>query len=131
MKGQNTIIGCTKDFSGDVEKLIDKYGVLYDKVVNGELWRLITGPFFHYNPPHFVDNLCGITLVGCVCWGYRRWKTFFVFMIVNISGPLASAIWPMKGSTLSGAGISSGIDALFGYIIFSHIRRPTIFQRVL
>ena len=49
------------------------YGLLHPRVVEGEAWRLLTGPFLHYSVEHFLLNAVLVTTLGALAWAFYDW----------------------------------------------------------
>lgn len=102
---------------------IERYGLIYTSVKSGELWRLITGPFFHSGPVHFINNALCMLFLGPLLWARIGYISLFVFFFGNICAALAPAV---LGSTTYDAylGISGGVFSFFGALITDGILTP-------
>jgi membrane associated rhomboid family serine protease len=102
------------------EITIERYGLIYASVKSGELWRVITGPFFHSGPAHFINNALCLLFLGPILWARINYLSLLVFLFGNICGALAPIAF---GGTTYDAypGVSGGVFAFFGYLITDSI----------
>ncbi len=105
------------------------YGVMYGDVRAGEWWRLLTGPFLHYTPMHFLQNFLFLILVGAVAWAVLgAASSIATFVAGNILGAIAQMQF---GAQLydSVGGVSGGVYALLGLIVvYGALRRGSLPQ---
>ena len=84
-------------------------------------WRILTSPFIHHDPLHFLQNLVFLLLFGWLIEG----KHGRVIMLGVFFGALVTGyvIWInlMHGWVI---GISGGVSGLFGFSLISNRRSP-------
>ncbi len=99
----------------------------------GELWRLVTANFFHWNLLHLGVNLFVLFNVGGALENaYRRWDYVFLLMLSGVCSMAASVWWSPEAVTAGASGMVYG--ALGGLVIFGLKYRtilPTRYRRVL
>ncbi len=93
-----------------------KYPINYRElpgVTDGQVWRLITPAFVHFDPLHLVLDMYWLVLFGGMIERIRGRSTIIVlFLLTAIVGNLTQLYW--KGPAFGGM---SGVDAgLFGYL---------------
>lgn len=110
---------------GGFEPLIESYGAVYSRITNGQLWRLVSGPFFHSDLPHYLANAALALFIGPLAWALFGPATCSLFLVGSVAGV---AIQMQFGSTIydSYVGMSAGIFALFGFVVAS-----SVFERKL
>jgi membrane associated rhomboid family serine protease len=99
-----------------LEGLVHKYGVFFEPVRAGELWRLITGPFFHSGLAHYINNVGLALFVGPIVWARFGGWSLLAFFFGNLIGPLVEMHW---GSPTydSYVGMSGGVFAMCGLLV--------------
>jgi membrane associated rhomboid family serine protease len=88
---------------------------MFAPVRDGEVWRLVTGPFFHSGPAHFLVNFSSLLLIGPIAWAIFGPRTVAIFFAGNVVGALAQMAWGSRAFD-SYAGVSSGFLALYGFV---------------
>jgi membrane associated rhomboid family serine protease len=119
---------------GNIDGLYEKSGAIHKKIIEGEYWRLLSGPLIHNTIPHFLNNAVFVLIIGPVSWGLYKTKSLLVFMIGNVAGTFAATIQFMhidKYPFDVYGGISSGIFALFGYLIGDHLTNKDVLPKKL
>lgn len=109
--------------SGTLEPAFDAYGVLYPRVMDGEMWRLLTGPYLHYSLVHFALNAVLLVLLGALAWAYWGWWSLVNFA-VGCSLSLTTQM--LFGAQVydNAGGISGGVYALAGLVLGATLHRP-------
>jgi len=98
------------------------YGVMYSDVRAGEIWRLVTGPYFHYSTLHFLINSSMLLVVGPIAFSSFGWFSVFMFTAGNIASA-AAQMWLGGAAFDSFGGISGGVYSLFGGLLAVGFRR--------
>ncbi len=93
-----------------------KYPINYRElpgVTEGQIWRLVTPAFVHFDPLHLLLDMYWLVLFGGMIERVRGRRTMIVlFLLTAIVGNLSQLYW--KGPAFGGM---SGVDAgLFGYL---------------
>lgn len=111
--------------AGGMRPVWERLGIVYPEVRQGEVWRLVSGPFLHYSPSHFLVNLLALIvivplasgLVGPWCW-----------VLLLLGSSMGSACQVAFGGALHDnlGGISPGVNALFGLVSGLAIIRPRL-----
>ena len=82
-------------------------------VLRGELWRLVTAGFIHFDITHILFNMVGLVYGGRWCEErFGGGRTLAVFMAAVIAGDLAALVTTLESRTVT-AGASGGIMGLF------------------
>jgi len=118
------------DALGGNAAVFHAYGVMYDRIEDGELWRLLTGPFLHYSPVHFLNNFVLLLLIGPLSWSLVRGTSLAVFLLGNAFGAFAQFALGEQAFDNCG-GISFGLYALFGYLIGAGVSNRRLLPRGL
>jgi membrane associated rhomboid family serine protease len=109
-------------FLGGREPLFNFIGTVHAPIINGEIWRLFTGPFLHSSPAHFLMNAVFLIIIGPLSWCFFSYRSALILILGSSIGALVSTL---SGTFIdnypydSYAGLSSGIFALFGVIFMS------------
>ena len=101
---------------GGVADAFFAYGVMYADVEQGELWRLLSGPYLHYSLFHYGNNLALLVLVGTLTYSLFGASTIALFGLANVVSAWAQLT---LGGRLfdSFGGMSGGIYALAGALV--------------
>lgn len=107
---------------------------MFDAVLNGQLWRLITPIFLHFGVLHLVFNLSWLYMFGAMIEGRRGTLIFLGLALAGaVIGNLAEAMWIQldlfhalpDGQHWAAFGGLSGVNyAFFGYAWLLGKRRP-------
>lgn len=101
---------------GDYEIVLRTWGSMYVDIQEGQLWRLLTGPFFHSHLVHYISNLVFALVVGPITWAVLGARSFLIFLLGNVAGALAQT-YLGSGRYDVYTGISGGLYALLGTLI--------------
>lgn len=89
-------------------------GLLKDRLLEGETWRLFTAPFLHGNPIHFAMNAAALLYLGKRLEVFARWPHLaMVFLFAAIIGGQTSASFMPTPSV----GASGGLMGWLGFLI--------------
>jgi len=84
-------------------------------------WRMITSPFIHQNPFHYLENLVFLLLFGFQIERAYGWKYMLVaFLGAQVTGYGLHIIFMHEGII----GISGGVCGLFGFSLIVNRRTP-------
>ena len=105
---------------GNRDALLDLYGATYAGIRDGQLWRLVVGPFVHATTVHYINNLVLLLFIGPIAWAMLGIWSITAFIAGNIVGALFQMC---LGSPVfdAYAGISAGLYALFSLLIVSAV----------
>lgn len=112
---------------GGLEPLVRTWGIVYESVLQGEWWRVATGPFFHSGIAHWGANTVLLTFIGTIIGGISRRSGVSVFLLGSVAGVAASIASP--GATDAYLGVSAGIFAMFGWCAGVAWRWPQQFPK--
>src|SRR5271155_5028930 len=75
-----------------------------DKVLEGEIWRLISGGFMHANAEHLIGNLVMLYILGMACeHAFGRGPFLFLYVSACVVGSLMTMTTLMPTVGASGA----------------------------
>lgn len=110
--------------------VLDAWGIAHHRLLNGEVWRLITSTFLSHDSGMFLRQFVFAALViGYYEWHWGVWRTASMFfaidiigtivLLVALIGPLAGLPHPMlEGIALRhDVGMSAGGFGLVGAIL--------------
>jgi rhomboid protease GluP len=107
--------------ANNVEAFIGLLGPLDTvKVLGGELWRLITANYLHWDIIHLAVNMYSLWLIGGLIYRYYGGKQIFVFY--SVTGFVGSMFTVFSPYRLS-AGASGAVFGLLGVLLAASIRR--------
>ena len=89
------------------------FGFYPSAIIQGEIWRAVTGQFLHTNTNHLLLNFGGLFLVWALHGEYYRAKHFFVIVIASAS--LIGAGLLLFADYAHYAGFSGILHAFFFY----------------
>ncbi|MEG3765817.1 rhomboid family intramembrane serine protease [Alteromonas sp. 14N.309.X.WAT.G.H12] len=92
--------------------------------MNGEVWRLITGPLLHSSILHLLSNALFLMLVGPLTWYLYSYKNIGVLILGSSLGALVSTLlgtYTNNSPFDTYVGLSPGIFALYGLVSLSGI----------
>jgi membrane associated rhomboid family serine protease len=121
------VIGLIQLFFADADAAMMAYGSVFSKLAEGEVWRILTGPFIHQDLAHWSTNffvLCVAVVIGCAISPVHTTVVFFLACFTSMG-----ASWAMSPYTHYDAvlGISGGIFGIAGYINSSALKYPELF----
>jgi rhomboid protease GluP len=85
------------------------------EVLEGEIWRLISGGFMHANAEHLIGNLVMLFILGMACeHAFGRGSYLFLYVWACVAGSLAAMVTPTPTVGASGAifGLAGAVIAL-------------------
>ncbi len=84
-------------------------------VLHGQVWRLFTSTFLHFNLLHIVANLIVLMYIGAMIESkLGKWNFLFLYICTGVIASMSSVIWSQ--ATVS-AGASGAIFGLFGILL--------------
>lgn len=94
---------------------VEAAGLVKPKYGAGEWWRLLTAPFLHGNPLHWVLNVAGLWYLGRRTESLARWPHLAaVFLVSMVAGGVATARF-LPGAPSIGA--SGGVLGVLGMLM--------------
>ncbi len=109
-------------FLGGIEPLVHLIGAVHDPIIDGEIWRLFTGPFLHSSPIHFLMNASFLIIVGPLSWCFFSYRSVLILILGSSIGALVSTLLGSFTNSYpfdSYCGLSPGIFALCGVVFMS------------
>ena len=89
-------------------------GLVKERYLHGEWWRLLTAPFLHGNIVHFLMNASGLLYLGKRLEVFARWPHLpLVFLFAAVIGGEASARFVAAPSV----GASGGLMGWLGFLL--------------
>lgn len=89
------------------------------KVMSGEVWRLVTSMFLHADPPHLIGNMFFLYLIGRVVLHLYGNKHFIIIYLVSgLVGNVASMLIYSNVSSLGASGAIMGIGGVLFFKLF-------------
>lgn len=93
---------------------LESAGLLKDRYRSGEWWRLLTAPFLHGHPVHFLMNAAALLYLGKRLEVFARWPHVpMVFLFAAVIGGEASARFLEAPSV----GASGGLMGWLGFLL--------------
>ena len=115
---------------GGTPNLIRAYGLLFEGVDRGQVWRLITGPYLHADVAHFIGNASLFVPAFVVARLMAGRHAIYVFVLGNVL-TASFAWWNASGVHEAFAGVSGGIMALLGLATVSAFNRRAKWPRLM
>lgn len=85
------------------------------QVLNGEVWRLITGNFLHFSLLHLAGNMIVLIYIGSLIENkLGNWTYLLLYLLTGVCAGMTSVLWHVDGVT---AGASGAIFGLFGLLL--------------
>jgi len=105
-------------------------GVVHGEIVNGELWRLVSGPLIHTTLLHFLAPWLLLILTGFVsCALCGTGTSLITFFVGNAIGAFSQAVVGGPEALASASGMSFGLLALPGLVFGRGIACPDLLPR--
>lgn len=98
---------------GPVSPVVARGALVPQLVLQGEVWRMVTAGFIHFDFTHILFNLVGLVYGGRWCeerFGSARMLAIFILAVVV--GDVAALLTTLDSHTIT-AGASGGIMGLF------------------
>lgn len=110
----------TGDLSFDGMYVYEKGGMVIEYADDGELHRLVTAMFLHFDFEHIASNMLMLAVIGSIIERVVGSGTFaVVYLLGGILGNVFSAhMHAMKNQAVIAAGASGAIFAIAGALIF-------------
>ncbi|MBC7352473.1 MAG: rhomboid family intramembrane serine protease [Thermogutta sp.] len=86
-----------------------KTGLIREKVLAGEIWRLLTSMFMHVDLSHLLGNMAALYIVGMACeHAFGPWQTVLIFLLTGLCGGFVSLL-VHPGPSLGASGAVFGV----------------------
>jgi membrane associated rhomboid family serine protease len=107
-------------FMGDFDLVIYEFGGIYEKISDGEIWRIITASIFHSGFTHWIVNSLSLLFIIPIYITLTRNLGILTFIFGCIAGSISSYVLFILGLTVADAyvGFSAGVFSLMGYSAF-------------
>lgn len=109
-------------FINDVEILVTRFGLYYQKANNGEWWRYLVGPFIHMNGGHWLANMALLTIGSTLAGSVSRFSLIVYFFLILVLSSFAAQFSLTGANADAFVGISGGVFGLFGWAIGNSYR---------
>ena len=100
---------------GNLENAVSHYGAVYTSIRGGEYWRLITGPFYHLDLAHYLNNAFSMAFIGVFAWIACGPMCLAAFLIGNVVAAFAQ-MQLGTGTFDTYLGVSGGVFSLYGLV---------------
>ncbi len=95
--------------------------VLGIEIRQGQIWRLVTPIFVHFDLLHLALNLMGAWFLGCVLESLLRRQIYIMFVVVTAILSNLGQYW-MTGPAFGG--LSGVVYGMFGYLVVDAFFNP-------
>jgi membrane associated rhomboid family serine protease len=109
---------------GGLDPLLERFGGMYVSVRQGQLWRLLVGPWFHTSIPHWFANLAMLIFVAPIVGAISRRCGIAVFFTGSVLGALVSMLFSKYNHFEVYTGVSAGILAMLGFCCGAALKKP-------
>ena len=109
------------------------WGISHQSILNGEVFRLLTGTFLSHDVGMFLRQVCfAIAVIGAYEWLEGTWRAVAAFFLIDIAGslivlfgglPLLAGLPDLGGAAVlltHDVGMSAGGFGLIGALIAKH-----------
>lgn len=70
-------------------QVLSAWGISHHSILNGDVFRLVTGTFLSHNTGMFLRQLCfAIVVIGTYEWKEGTWRAIVVFFTIDVLGTL-------------------------------------------
>ena len=132
-------------FAGDLPDLsLRQWGISHQSIVEGEIYRLITGTFLSHNTAMLMRQICfAAAVIGFYEWGQGTLRTVTMLVFIDIVGSLTvlfAVLGPLDGvqwaaldgvKSLHDVGMSAGGFGLIGAIVATFRHKTLVLLAVL
>lgn len=85
------------------------------QVLNGDIWRLLSGSFLHFSLMHLAGNMVVLIYIGSLIERkLGNWSYLLLYLLTGICASMTSVLWHNEGIM---AGASGAIFGLFGLLL--------------
>ena len=107
----------------DRDSIVAAGALVRDRVVAGELWRLVTSMFLHGGAAHLIGNMIVLYIVGMACeHALGTVRTAFVYFAAGFSGSILS-ILVRPGPSVGASGAIFGLLASVVVVLYRYRNR--------
>lgn len=99
----------------------------YPLTFSGQLWRIFTCMFLHFDISHLLTNMLSLFAIGSIIeMAFGTWRYLVIYMVSGLSASLVSAFCHMITNNMAvSAGASGAIFGLSGALICLAVFRMT------
>lgn len=99
----------------------------YPMTFNGQIWRIFTCMFLHFDISHLLTNMLSLFAIGSIIeTAFGACRFFFIYLISGLSASLTSAFYHMiTGNPAVSAGASGAVFGLSGALICLAVFKKT------
>ncbi|MBD3675203.1 MAG: rhomboid family intramembrane serine protease [Planctomycetaceae bacterium] len=90
----------------------------FEGILHGQVWRLITPIFIHFDPIHILFNMVWLYQLGSQVESRKgAWRYLGILLLLAVISNAGSVVWWQMNHEFSiGGGMSGVVYGLFGYI---------------
>ena len=104
----------------DTASIVEAGALVRDRVVAGQLWRLVTSMFLHGGPDHLIGNMIVLYIVGIACeHALGTARMAFVYFAAGLSGA-ALSLSMRPGPSVGASGAIFGVVASVIVVLYRH-----------
>lgn len=104
----------------DVGSIVHAGALVRDRVVAGEVWRLVTAMFLHGGADHLIGNMIVLYIVGMACeHAFGPARTAFLYFSAGISGGIVSLLM-RPGPSVGASGAIFGLLASVVVVLYRY-----------
>jgi GlpG protein len=98
----------------------------FDDIRRGQVWRLVTPIFLHFNVMHLLFNMSALRYFGGLIELRRGiWRLLVLVLVTAIASNIGEAFFELQSrDVVSFGGMSGVVYALFGYLWMKGVSRP-------
>jgi rhomboid family GlyGly-CTERM serine protease len=100
-----------------------------EKIINGEIWRLVTGHFVHFSLSHLLLNSIAFVLLSWLLED-KKSTPFFFWFFLWITVSISSVLFALQDKLEFFAGLSGVAHANIYYLALIHLRTDILWQRL-
>lgn len=112
---------------GDTAYMLKAGANFYPMTFNGQLWRIFTCTFLHFDISHLLTNMLSLFAIGSIIeMAFGTWHYLVIYSVSGLSASLVSALYHMMtGNPAVSAGASGAVFGLSGALICLAVFRKT------
>ena len=110
--------------SGSSASLMLRWGAMLTSAVkDGEIWRLFTAMFLHFDFQHLFGNMLTLFALGIILEnGLGHVRTAVIYLLSGVGANLISHLWNVaRDEQILSAGASGAVFGLMGALIFASL----------
>jgi len=118
----NCIVFFVQSVGGDTtnaDYMLQKGASFYPYTLDGQLWRLFTSMFMHFDIAHLLNNMLSLLAIGSIIEkAFGKWRYLVIYLGSGLGAGLISALYHQAQQELAVcAGASGAIFGLDGALV--------------